>query len=102
MPAPSPLTPGLYMAKSHLNETFEGWLKGSPEIEILVMGQNGTTDSLTSYQCVGERMSGSYWFDQDGKDWSGNVLLFSTAQFDKYKGIILIDVQPVLITQRLQ
>jgi hypothetical protein len=78
-------TPGLYLSASHLTQTFESWLKGSPEIEILVLGQKGTTDSLTKYQCIGERATGPYFFDQDGLDWRGNALLFSQAQLDAFK-----------------
>ena len=78
-------TPGVYMVKSHLTETFEGWLKGSPEIEILVLGQKGATDSLTRYQCIGERGGAPYNFNQDTRDWTGSVLLFSQAQLDSYK-----------------
>ncbi len=78
-------TTGLYMTTSHLRETFEGWLKGSPEIEILVLGQLRATDSLTRYQCIGERVGGAYYFNQDDKDWTGNVLVFSQWQIDSYK-----------------
>jgi hypothetical protein len=83
-PVPSVIR-GLYMTKSSLRESFESWLKGSPEIEILVLGQKGATDSLTKYQCIGQRASGSYYFDQNGTNWSGNVLLFSQTQLDNYK-----------------
>ncbi|HEU5169460.1 MAG TPA: hypothetical protein VFU46_02920 [Gemmatimonadales bacterium] len=76
---------GLYMTASHLNGTFEGWLKGSPEIEVLVLGQKGATDSLTKYQCIGERVAAPYSFNQDAKEWSGAVLMFSQAQLDAYK-----------------
>jgi len=82
---PSVPVTGLYMSKVHLGETFESWLKGDPEIEILVLGQKGATDSLTKYQCIGQRAAGSYYFDQNGTDWSGNVLLFSQTQLNSYK-----------------
>ena len=78
-------TPGLYMTASHLNEKFESWLKGAPEIEILVLGQKGASDSLTSYQCVGERAAGAYRFDQNELDWTGSVLLMSQLQLDAYR-----------------
>lgn len=77
--------PGLYMTSSHFVQDFEGWLKGSPEFEIHILGQSGQTDSLTSYQCAGEHASGYYAFDQNALDWSGNVLLFSQQQLDSYK-----------------
>ena len=77
--------PGLYMTASHLNEKFESWLKGAPEIEILVLGQKGSSDSLTSYQCVGERAAGSYNFDQNDLNWTGSVLMMSQLQLDTYR-----------------
>lgn len=82
----TPMTPspGLYLTKSHLTQTFEGWLKGSPEIEVHILGQKGQTDSLISYQCAGEHAGGPYAFDQNSKDWSGQVLLFSQQQFETY------------------
>ncbi len=73
---PPPPAPGLYMTKSHFVQDFEGWLKGSPEFEVHMLGQKGTTDSLYA--------GGPYTFDQNDLDWSGNVLLFSKAQLNAY------------------
>ena len=82
--APAPPPPGLYMTKSHFVQDFEGWLKGSPEFEVQILGQKGQTDSLISYQCAGEHAGGPYTFDQNDRDWSGRVLLFSKDQIDQY------------------
>jgi hypothetical protein len=76
--------PGLYMTKAHFTQDFEGWLKGSPEFEVQILGQRGQTDSLISYQCAGEHAGGPYTFDQNSLDWSGSVLLFSKNQIDQY------------------
>src|SRR5256714_8670440 len=81
---PPPPAPGLYMTKSHFTQDFEGWLKGSPEFEVHMLGQRGTSDSLYDYQCAGEHAGGPYTFDQNDLDWSGNVLLFSKTQLDQY------------------
>jgi hypothetical protein len=83
-PPPAVPAPGLYMTKSHFVQDFEGWLKGSPEFEVHILGQKGQTDSLTDYQCAGEHAGGPYTFDQNNLDWSGNVLLFSKSQIDQY------------------
>jgi hypothetical protein len=83
MPPPPP-PPGLYMTKSHIGQDFEGWLKGSPEFEAHILGQKGQTDSLTDYQCAGEHAGGPYAYDQNDKDWTGRVLLFSKQQIDQY------------------
>jgi hypothetical protein len=77
--------PGLYMAYSHLVETFESWTKGSPEIEVHMLGQAGTSDSLTTYSCAAEPSAGYYHFDQNSLDWSGSVLLMSQTQLGNYK-----------------
>jgi hypothetical protein len=79
------LNPGLYLRSSHLNESFESWLKGSPEIEVLVLGQQGASDSLTKYQCAGNFAPGAYYFDQNSLDWTGAALLMSQSQLDAYK-----------------
>ena len=81
---PPPPPPGLYMTKSHFVDDFEGWLKGDPEFEVHILGQKGQTDSLTDYQCAGEKQPTPYYFDQNGLDWSGNVQLFSKVQLDAY------------------
>src|SRR6266513_2442181 len=81
---PPPPAPGLYMTKSYFVQDFEGWLKGSPEFEVHILGQKGQTDSLIDYQCAGEHAGGPYTFDQNDLDWSGSVLLFSKSQIDQY------------------
>lgn len=81
--APAP-PPGLYLTQSHLESDFEGWLKGSPEIEVHILGQKGTSDTLTSYQCAAATQGAPYSFDQNNLDWSGSVLLFSKTQLDAY------------------
>ena len=82
--SPPPPPPGLYMTKAHFVEDFEGWLKGSPEFEVHILGQKGQSDSLTDYQCAGEKQPGTYYFDQNDLDWSGSVMLFSQSQLDAY------------------
>ena len=84
LPPPPPAVPGLYLTKAHFVDDFEGWLKGSPEFEVHILGQKGQTDSLTDYQCAGEKQPAPYTFDQNDLDWSGSVMLFSKAQLDAY------------------
>lgn len=76
---------GLYMTYAKFNSTFEGWLKGAPEFEVHILGQDGGSDAMRSYQCAGESAGAPYEFNQDDKEWSGSVLLFSQAQLDAYK-----------------
>src|SRR2546426_3334171 len=72
------------MTQSHFTQTFEGWLKGSPEFEVHILGQKDQTDSLKDYQCAGEHQASPYYFDQNDLDWSGSVLLYSKTQLDNY------------------
>ena len=80
VPPPPPTVPGLYLTKAHFVDDFEGWLKGGPEFEVHILGQKGQTDSLTDYQCAGEKQPAPYYFDQNALDWSGSVMLFSKVQ----------------------
>jgi hypothetical protein len=73
------------MTRTHFVQDFEGWLKGSPEFEIHILGQSGTSDSLRDYQCAGAVAGGYYYFDQNQLDWTGSVLLFSQSQLNSYK-----------------
>jgi hypothetical protein len=82
---PPPPPAGLYMTRSHLVESFEGWMKGAPEIEVHMLGQAGKTDSLTTYSCAGGHASGYYRFDQNTLDWSGEVLLINQTQLNIYR-----------------
>jgi hypothetical protein len=84
-PQVAPPPAGIYLLKSHFNSTFEGWLKGDPEFEFHILGQSGTTDSLTDYQCAGEKKASPYYFDQNDLDWSGRVMLFNGLQLSNYK-----------------
>ena len=79
------VTPGLYMTYASFNQTFEGWLKGSPEFEVHILGQEGTSDAMKSYQCAGAGAGAPYQYDQNDKQWSGRVLLFSQGQLDAFK-----------------
>ncbi len=84
-PTPPPTAAaGLYLTAASFTGTFEGWLKGAPEFETHVLGQDGAT-TLRSYQCAGEHAGGPYAYDQNSRSWQGNVLLFSQAQFDAYR-----------------
>ena len=83
--APTSPPAGLYMTYARFAQDFEGWFKGSPEYEIHILGQAGSSDSLTAYQCAGEPAPGYYRFDQNSLSWSGSVLLFSQTQLNNYK-----------------
>ena len=84
LPPPPPVVPGLYLSKAHFVDDFEGWLKGAPEFEVHILGQKGQTDSLTDYQCAGEKQPAPYYFDQNALDWGGSVMVFSKVQLDAY------------------
>lgn len=79
------ISPGLYMTYAKFNDTFEGWLKGSPEFEVHILGQDGGSTSMKSYQCAGALAGPPYQYDQNEKEWSGRVMLFSQTQLDAFK-----------------
>jgi hypothetical protein len=86
--APAGPPHGLYMKHAHFVRDFEGWPKGNPEFEIHILGQAGSSDSLQTYSCSGERASGSYYqFNMDDDDWIGSVLLLSDQQITAYRNV---------------
>lgn len=86
-PDPTHPAAGLYMTASHIPDirAFESWLKGDPEFEVHILGQQGTSGQLTDYQCAGEKAGGPYFYDQNAVDWWGSVLLFSQDQLNTFK-----------------
>lgn len=82
---PAITNPGLYMTYARFNELFEGWLKGEPEFEVHILGQDGASTKMVSYQCSGEQALHPYQYDQNELVWNGQVMLFSQAQLDNYK-----------------
>jgi len=79
------ISPGLYMTYAKFNDTFEGWLKGSPEFEVHILGQDGNSAAMKSYQCAGALAGAPYQYDQNEKEWNGRVMLFSQGQLDAFK-----------------
>jgi hypothetical protein len=79
------ISPGLYMTYASFNQTFEGWLKGSPEFEVHILGQDGSSTAMKSYQCAGALAGAPYQYDQNERQWSGRVMLFSQTQLDAFK-----------------
>ena len=82
--ATGPGPQGLFMTQTQFTGTFESWFKGNPEFEVHVLGQTGTGNALTTYQCAGELAGGPYAFDQNSTSWSGSVMLMSQTQLDQY------------------
>jgi hypothetical protein len=82
-------TTGLYMTRAEFVGDFEGWLKGSPEYEIHVMGpaSPGEVETLASFQCIGEAASSPYRWDSNSKTWTGRQLLFSEAQMAAFEAV---------------
>jgi hypothetical protein len=76
--------PGLYMTRAWFVQDFEGWLKGTPELEVHIFGQKGASDSLTKYQCAGEHRPNPYNWNGN-TSWQGTVLLFSQTEINNYR-----------------
>lgn len=77
-------TAGLYLTTSHFEDSFESWLKGKPEYEYHVYGLVAGSDA-EQLSCTGEHAGGNAYFDQNGPDWSGNALLLSEQDRQRYE-----------------
>lgn len=76
---------GLYLTRASYVSSFEGWLKGDPEFDIHILGKAGGTDSLQSVSCSGRDAPGPYTYTQRSTEWTGNALLYTNEQLDRYK-----------------
>jgi len=83
-PGGSPPAQDLYLTRAQFVDTFEGWLKGDPEFEIHILGPvtAGDASTMTSFQCIGEHAPAGYYWDMNGKNWSGTAKLFTRQQMD--------------------
>lgn len=84
---------GLYLVATHFDESYESWLKGSPEFEFHVYGEVGGESEQLG--CTGERARGPYNWDTDDLDWQGSAALLTKADIDSYrarspKGVVRI------------
>lgn len=75
---------GIFMIRSHFEDDFEGWLKGKPEYEYHVYGQDTDGESI-QLSCVGEHAGGPYAWDQNSSDWSGGVPLLTASDRSAYE-----------------
>lgn len=85
---------GLYAASFTLVDKHEPWWRGTPELELHTFAKRSASDgSAHMFQCSGEHAndaggyqpgnrSQSYVYDQNGKFWSGEVLVLDPAQVD--------------------
>lgn len=71
-------TKGLMMVANQIDGDYEGWLKGKPEYEYHVYGEDWEGESV-QLSCVGEHSGGSYRWDQNGDSWTGSVSLMTDA-----------------------
>jgi hypothetical protein len=76
---------GLYLTHVNLSDTGEGWLRGSPEIEAMLMGPITDTMTLAKIDCANESRTGARYYNQDNHDWTGNVLVADSVQLKTIK-----------------
>ena len=84
------------MTKAKFFSDFEGWLKGSPEFEVHIMGQKTTSDSLTRYPRLsllkleifdGEKKLGEQAFKNTRRDWMENFFALSPEAYRGFRPI---------------
>jgi hypothetical protein len=80
----TPPPAGLFMNMSNISDLGESWTKGSPEIEVIVLGPDATNPNAHELSCSGEHSSGSYYFNQDDHTWSGSVMVMTPQQVADY------------------
>lgn len=82
-----PAPHGIYMTHNYLYDDGEGWLRGSPEIEVMLMAPYGDTLHVAKYACANESAAPPRNFNQDTQTWNGMVLLADSAQLEMIRGL---------------
>jgi hypothetical protein len=84
VPASAPS--GLYMTYADVDDYGESWIRGSPELEIHVVGKdnsgggplaNSPFQFVRSASCSGANQPGVRYYDQNDHKWSGSVLVLA-------------------------
>jgi hypothetical protein len=78
---------GIYLLHSYLYDDGEGWLRGSPEIEVMLMAPYGDTLHVARYNCANEDRSTPRYFNQDSQTWNGMVLLADSAELEAIRSL---------------
>jgi hypothetical protein len=80
------VTHGLYMTFSRIVDMGEGWLRGSPEIEVHVQGPiaGGNSRYGEDLACSGEEALPARQFNQDNTFWNGSVLIWDQNQISAF------------------
>jgi hypothetical protein len=73
---------GIYLTHTNLSDTGEDFLRGSPEIEAMLMGPRGDTLHIAKLDCANESRTGARYYNQDDHIWSGNVLVADSSQLE--------------------
>ncbi|MEO6066894.1 MAG: hypothetical protein ABIQ41_02790 [Gemmatimonadales bacterium] len=83
---PTAPPPGLYMTYFNAVDDFEGWLKGSPELEVHILAPKLPGDTVTykTIWCIGEKSTAKVYWDSDNLTWRGNLLIYPQAQLSAF------------------
>lgn len=67
--------PGIYMSYAYLNDLHEPWTRGEPELEVMVIAPtlDGQASELYPNSCANQSRSGRKFYDQDHKEWFGDL-----------------------------
>jgi hypothetical protein len=84
---PSHAPRGLYMTALELYDYKEPWIKGDPEIEVIVLGPapSDPADHARVISCAGETRTGWRYFDQNSHQSFAKVLLLTQQQIEHYR-----------------
>ncbi len=81
--------PGIYLTSLSVSDDGEGWPRGAPEIEVMLLGPVTDTMTFAKLDCAGEHVvagSGNpRYFNMDANHWTGNVLIADSAKLASIK-----------------
>lgn len=81
-----PAPRGIYLTQASILDLHEDWLRGAPEVEAMFMGPLTDTSKMNLVACANESAVPPRFYDQNGTNWAGNVLIADSAQLERVRG----------------
>jgi hypothetical protein len=82
---PPPPPRGIYLTQASILDLHEDWLRGAPEVEAMFMGPLSDTSKMNLIACANESAAAPRFYNQDGNNWTGNVLIADTLQLERVR-----------------
>jgi hypothetical protein len=86
----------VYICRAYIRDVdhYEGFLRGSPEVAMLMFSEFASGTGMAQIGCINEDQSGSRYYNQDNDNWTGKALIGNKDPIDQAhaagKGVLML------------